>query len=416
MDTVDVLVVGSGHAGAQVAIALRKEGFEGSIALVSEEMELPYERPPLSKDYLAGDKSFDRLLIRQPAFWHDQRISLLPGRRISTVHPSEHRVEDEDGRSLSYRWLIWAAGGKPRRLRCPGHDLQGIHVVRTRADIDAIRSELPSVSEVVVIGGGYIGLETAAVLRKLGKEVVLLEAQDRVLARVAGPMLSRFYQNEHRAHGVDVRTSVQLESIVGDRGRATGVRLASGELIAAQMVIVGIGIVPSVAPLIASGARGDNGVLVDAQCRTSLPDVFAIGDCAQHVNRYAAGAAVRLESVQNANDQASVVAKTIVGKQAFYDVVPWFWSDQYDLKLQTIGLSAGHDTEVLRGDPGTRSFSIVYLRNGRVIALDCINSPADFVQGRKLVADHVAVDPAKLADTSTPLKSLCPQLAGTISG
>jgi len=266
-------------------------------------------------------------------------------------------------------------------------------------------TELDGVTRVAVIGGGYIGLEAAAVLAKLGKQVTVLEAQDRVLARVAGEPLSRFFEAEHRAHGVEVRLGVQVEAIEGDTA-VTGVRLAGGEVVPAGMAIVGIGIVPAVEPLLAAGAAGGNGVLVDAQCRTSLADIFAIGDCAQHVNRYAADSAIRLESVQNANDQATVAAKTICGVEAEYDAVPWFWSNQYDLKLQTVGISAGHELAVVRGDPATRSFSLVYYRGGRVIALDCVNAVKDYVQGRKLVAEGIALDPARVADAAVPIKEM----------
>ena len=267
-------------------------------------------------------------------------------------------------------------------------------------------AELPGVEKVVVIGGGYIGLEAAAVLTKLGKQVTVLEALDRVLARVAGEPLSRFYEAEHRAHGVDLRTGVSVDCIEGENGKATGVRLADGTVLPAQMVIVGIGIIPAVEPLIAAGAEGGNGVAVDAQGRTSLPDIYAIGDCAAHANRFADGATIRLESVQNANDQATTVAKTIIGETVHYDAVPWFWSNQYDLRLQTVGLSTGHDNAVLRGDPAARSFSLVYLKAGRIIALDCVNATKDYVQGRKLVVEGLSIDPAKLADAAVPLKEM----------
>jgi len=400
----DVLIVGAGHGGAQAAIALRQNKFEGSIALLGDEPELPYERPPLSKEYLSGEKAFERLLIRNAAFWEERQVTMLPGRTVTAVDPVAHNVT-ADGETIGYGQLIWATGGKPRRLSCDGHDLAGIHTVRTRADVDQMMAELGDVARIAVVGGGYIGLEAAAVLAKLGKQVVVLEAQDRVLARVAGEALSRFFEAEHRAHGVDVRLGVQVEAIEGE-ARVTGVRLAGGEVIPAEMAIVGIGIVPAVEPLLAAGAAGGNGVLVDDQSRTSLPDVFAIGDCALHVNRYAADSAIRLESVQNANDQATVAAKTICGVEAGYDAVPWFWSNQYDLKLQTVGISAGHDDVVVRGDPAARSFSLIYLREGRVIALDCVNAVKDYVQGRKLVVEGLALDPAALADATIPLKEL----------
>jgi 3-phenylpropionate/trans-cinnamate dioxygenase ferredoxin reductase subunit len=400
----DVLIVGAGHGGAQAAIALRQNKFEGSIALLGDEPELPYERPPLSKEYLSGEKAFERLLIRNAAFWEERQVTMLPGRTVTAVDPVAHSVT-ADGETIEYGQLIWATGGKPRRLSCDGHDLSGIHTVRTRADVDQMMAELDGVTRVAVVGGGYIGLEAAAVLAKLGKQVVVLEAQDRVLARVAGEPLSRFFEAEHRAHGVDVRLGVQVEAIEGETS-VTGVRLAGGEVIPADMAIVGIGIVPAVEPLLAAGATGGNGVLVDDQARTSQPDIFAIGDCALHVNRYAADSAIRLESVQNANDQATVAAKTICGVEASYDAVPWFWSNQYDLKLQTVGISAGHDDAVVRGDPAARSFSLIYLRAGRVIALDCVNAVKDYVQGRKLVVEGLTLDPAALADATVPLKEL----------
>lgn len=406
MQRYDVLIVGGGHAGAQAAIALRQGGFPGSIALVSNEAEPPYERPPLSKDYLAGEKSFDRLLLRPAAFWAEREVALLLERTVVAVDAAAHVATLADGEALGYGRLVWAAGGEPRRLTCDGHDLAGVHAVRTRADVDRMIAELPAAERVVVIGGGYIGLEAAAVLTKLGKPVVLLEALDRVLARVAGQALSRFYEAEHRAHGVDLRLGARVACLEGEGGWITGVRLEGGEVLPAQMVVVGIGVTPSVGPLLAAGAEGGDGVAVDGQCRTSLPDVFAVGDCARHANAYAGGAEIRLESVQNANDQAAVAAATILGGEGAYDAVPWFWSNQYDLKLQTVGLSAGHDQAVLRGDPAARSFSVVYLREGRVVALDCVNAVKDYVQGRKLVADGLRASPAELADTAIPLKTL----------
>ena len=402
----DVLIVGSGHAGAQAAIALRQRKYEGSIAIVGEETELPYERPPLSKDYLAGDKPFDRILIRPETFWSERDIMLLRGKRVVRIDPEMRSVETDDGATLAYGELVWATGGHARRLSCDGAHLSGVHSVRSRADVDRMIGELDTTRDVVVVGGGYIGLEAAAVLTKLGKKVTLLEALDRVLARVAGTVLSRVFEAAHRAHGVDVRLNAQVESIVGDGGRAIGVRLADGEILPAQMVIVGIGIIPAVAPLIAAGADGGNGVAVDAFCRTSLPHVHAIGDCALHANDYANGLPVRLESVQNANDQAQVLARALTGDAQPYDAVPWFWSNQYALKLQTVGLSLGHDAEITRGDPATGSFSIVYLRGGRVIALDCVNMVRDYVQGRALVAAAAEADPAKLADCTVPLKDM----------
>ncbi|MBP7335955.1 FAD-dependent oxidoreductase [Niveispirillum sp.] len=406
MKSFDVVIVGAGHGGAQTAALLRQNGFGGSVAIIGDERELPYERPPLSKEYLSGEKGFERILIRPAGFWRERSVDMLLGRRVAAVDPVGRALTLDDGEAVGYGRLVWAAGGAPRRLSCPGHELGGIHTIRTRADIDRLQAELPGVDRVVIVGGGYIGLEAAAVLVKRGKRVTVLEAQDRVLARVAGEALSRFFEAQHRAHGVDLRLNAVLSELEGWEGRVTGVRLADGSRIACDMVVAGIGIVPAVAPLIAAGARGGNGVEVDAQCRTSMPDIFAIGDCALHANPFADGAWIRVESVQNANDQAAVVARVLTGGDACYRSVPWFWSNQYDLKLQTVGLSAGHDATVLRGDPARGGFTLIYLRQGRVIALDCVNATRDYVQGKALVVGQSLAPPALLADPGIPLKQL----------
>jgi 3-phenylpropionate/trans-cinnamate dioxygenase ferredoxin reductase component len=399
----DVLIVGAGHGGAQTAIALRGQGFEGSIGIIGDEPELPYERPPLSKEYFGGEKAFERILIRPATYWAEKQVEFLLGQRVTEVLPEAHEVVLRDGMHVGYNALVWAAGGDPRALTCPGADLAGVHAVRNKADVDAILAELKSVQRVVVIGGGYIGLEAAAMLNKLDYEVTIVEAMPDILARVAGKELAHFFEAEHRRHGVEFRKGVSVKAILGD-GRVGSVELTSDEILAADMVIVGIGIIPCVAPLQAAGAQGNNGVEIDAQCRTSLPDVFALGDCAAHANAFADGANIRLESVQNANDMAAVVAKTICGQEASYAATPWFWSNQYDLKLQTVGISSGHDEAILRGDPETRSFSIVYMRQGKVVALDCVNNVRDYSHGRRLVELGAAVDAQALADCGRALK------------
>jgi 3-phenylpropionate/trans-cinnamate dioxygenase ferredoxin reductase subunit len=404
-DRFDVVIVGAGHAGAQAAIALRQERFEGSVALIGDEPDLPYERPPLSKDYMAGERPFERMLIRPERFWAERGISLLLGRSVTSIDPDRRTLLTNDGATIGYRSLVWATGGAPRRLTCVGHHLAGVHAIRTRADVDRLLGELSAARNIVVVGGGYIGLEAAAALTRLGKSVTVIEAQDRVLARVAGEALSRFYEAEHRARGVSFLFGATVACIEGDVA-ARAVLLASGERLAADVVIVGIGIVPAIEPLVAAGADAGNGIVVDGTCRTSLADVYAIGDCAAHANRYADGATIRLESVQNASDQATVAARSIVGRPTTYNAVPWFWSNQYDLRLQTVGLLIGHDAAVLRGDPATRSFSVVYLRRGVVIALDCVNAVKDYVQGRALVVAGAAIGPALLADAARPLKTL----------
>lgn len=400
----DVLIVGGGHAGSQAAAALRRQKFAGSITILSEEASPPYERPPLSKEYLAGERSFEKLLFRTVQQWADLQVELSLGQRVAKIDPDKGTVQTAGGQSIGYGKLIWAAGGAPRQLSCSGSDLIHLHTIRNRSDADKIKILLPSVRHAVVIGGGYIGLEVAAVLRGMDVGVVLVEAQSRVLARVAGEPLSAFYQREHQLRGVDLRLSASVECIEEDNGRLSGVHLSDGSVLPADLVIVGIGIEPVVEPLTAAGATMGNGVRVDEHCRTTIPDIYAIGDCAEHRNRYAGGRWIRLESVQNATDQAATAAKDICGSPKPYDAVPWFWSNQYNLRLQTVGLANGFDDQVVRGDPSSQSFSVIYLREERVIALDCVNMTKDFAQGRHLVIRSVEADIRKLADPSIPLK------------
>lgn len=382
----DILIVGAGQAGAYVAIALRHQGFSGSITVVGDEASSPYERPPLSKEYFNGEKSFKRLLIRPETFWDEKTIELRKKERVISLDASLHCVTTDKGETIQYNTCIWAAGGQPRRLACPGANLKGVYGFRTHEDADAILAHLDKAERIVVIGGGYIGLESASALIKKGKSVTLLEVGSRVLARVAGKTISNYFENQHRKKGVDLRLGVGIDQLIGTE-HVEAVRLANGEEIRCDVVIVGIGIMPSVEPLLTAGAKGGNGVEVNEFCQTSLPDVYAIGDCALHYNRFANGAAVRLESVQNANDHAVVAAKAINGKGVAYDAMPWFWSSQYDDKLQTIGLSIGYDEEVIKGDPTSDCFSVYYLRDGCVIAVDCVNSAKDFMQGRKLILE-----------------------------
>ncbi|NPT62248.1 NAD(P)/FAD-dependent oxidoreductase [Paraburkholderia elongata] len=404
MSHYDVLIVGTGHGGSHAAMALRQRGFTGTIAMVGDEVTYPYERPPLSKDYLAGEKPFERILIRPDTFWADRDIDLLTGSAVVSIDPVLHTATTAVGKTLHYQRLIWAAGGHAHRLNCPGHDVAGIHSIRSCEDVTRILQDLARTERVAVVGGGYIGLEAAATFRKLGKKVTLFETLDRVLARVTGETISRFFEQEHRTHGVDLRLRTSVQEIQATDGKVSGVRIDTGETIATEMVIVGIGIRPSINPLRSAGAHVANGVVVDEYGRTSLPDIFALGDCALHPNRFADGLVIRLESVQNANDMASTIAKFITGESEPYNAVPWFWSNQYDLRLQTVGLSGGHDLAIVRGSPETRSFSVVYLKDHKVIALDCVNAVKDYVQGRVLVESHMVVDPARLADPSIPLK------------
>ncbi len=403
----DTVIVGAGHGGAQVAIALRQCGYTGSITMVGREAYLPYDRPSLSKDYLSGEKPFDRIMLRPATFWADRSVDILLSRSVVSVDADQRRLVLDDGSTIGYGNLIWATGGEPRRLSYPGAELDGIHEIRTKSDVDRLVGDLPdAAAHVLIVGGGYVGLEAAAVLIKRGCRVTLLEALPRVLARVAGEALSRFYEQEHRAHGVDLRLDTTIRQIDGDGSRVTGVTLSDGEKIVCDAIIVGIGIDPAIAPLAAAGATCDNGVLVDEHCRTSLPNVYAIGDCAAHASRFADGAVIRLESVQNAADMAMTVAKYLCGTPTPYSATPWFWSNQYDLRLQTVGLSIGHDLAVVRGDVAERRFSVVYLRAGQVIALDCVNATKDYLAGRKLVEAGARIEPDLLRQTDRPLNAL----------
>ncbi|MCW3796766.1 FAD-dependent oxidoreductase [Sphingomonas sp. BN140010] len=378
--TFDVLIVGAGHAGASVAIHLRQAGFTGSIAILGDEPELPYERPPLSKDYLAGKKGREDFRFRSAEFWAERDIRLIAGERVTTVHPSS--VHCAAGRELHFGQLVWAAGGRARRL-------PGAYAIRTLADVDALKASLPGATRILVVGGGWIGLEAAAVLATAGKQVVLAESQNHLLARCSAALLSDFLLAQHRGHGVDVR-------------------LACGQLdpVRFDLTVAGIGIEPNVEPLLAAGADGNDGVLVDEFGRTSLPNVWAAGDCALHRNRFGPDRPVRIESVQNAADMGACVARAIAGDPQPYAALPWFWSNQYDLKLQTVGLSHDHDEVLVRGDPAIGKFAVIYRRAGRVIALDCVNNTRDYVQGRALIERGVRLDGALLTDADRPLKSL----------
>lgn len=407
-----VLIAGAGQAGAQVAQSLRQGGFAGSIIMVGAEPFPPYERPPLSKEYLSGKREAARLFLRKPEFWADKNVELRLGRSVVAVDRTARAVILDDGTILPYGWLVWATGGRPRRLSCPGADLAGLHYVRSIADIDGLKACLTQPERrVVIVGGGYIGLESAAVLRGLGHHVTVLETQDRLLARVTGPIVSQFFLDLHRGHGVQVLSSSGVVALTGVLGRVNAVVLSTGEVLPADVVVVGVGVIPNVEPLAAADLACPNGVQVDEYCRTADPRILAIGDCALHPNRFAAGL-VRLESVPNAVDQARVAADTILGLDKPNVALPWFWSDQYDVKMQTVGLSIGYDAQIVRGTAGKVPFSVVYLCKGRIIALDCLCSPRDFIHGRALVAGQVQADPALLADPSVELRTLAGAAAG----
>lgn len=364
------------------ALHLRQAGFAGSIGLLGEERELPYERPPLSKDYLAGTKARDDFRFRPANFWADKAVTLIPGERVVAIDPEHRRALCSSGLELGYGELVWTAGGRARRF-------PGAHAIRTLADVDALKAKLGTAGRVLIVGGGWIGLEAAAVLVRQGRKVTLAEREPRLLARCSGEALSDFLVARHRAEGVDIRLGQSAP--------------AAEEF---DLTIAGIGIEPEAAPLLDAGAEGGDGVLVDQMGRTSLPHVWAAGDVALHRNRFGPERPIRIESVQHASDQAATVAKAIAGAPAPYGAMPWFWSNQYDLKLQTVGLSHDHDEELVRGDPASGRFSVIYRRKGKVIALDCVNMVRDYVQGRLLIERGIIVPADRLTDPERPLKTL----------
>ncbi|MBJ8342982.1 MULTISPECIES: NAD(P)/FAD-dependent oxidoreductase [Antrihabitans] len=388
------LIVGASHAGAQLAASLRQEGWVGEIVLIGEESALPYQRPPLSKSYLAGTSTLDELAIRSAEFYRKQGIRLLDA-TVTAIDRSAGHVVLNTGDALPYDKLALCTGARPRRLSTPGADLAGVYYLRTAADVESIREAARPGLRAVIVGGGYIGLETAASLRALGLEVTVLEATGRVLERVTAPEVSAFFDRIHREEGVNIRTGALVEALSGD-GRVREVVLASGESIPTDLVIVGIGVEPNTELAAAAGLVVDNGIEINDHARTSAPDIVAAGDCASHVMaRY--GRRIRLESVPSAGEQAKVAAATICGKSKKIAALPWFWSDQYDLKLQIAGLNTGYDEVVLSGDPTRdRDFSCFYLHAGELIAADCIKRPRDFMFSKRVITQQLPVGRAEL--------------------
>ena len=388
------VIVGASHAGAQLAANLRREGWSGEVVLIGDEGGLPYHRPPLSKGYLAGKNGLDDLLIRGADFYEKQHIRLLNA-TVEAIHRSAKRVSLSTGDTLTYTKLALCTGARARRLPTPGVDLPGIHYLRTAADVELIRAAATPGRRVVIVGGGYIGLETAASLCSLGMNVTDLEATERVLERVTAPEVSAFYTRIHNGEGVEIRTHALVEAFSGN-GRVQEVVLAGGEPIPADLVIVGVGVVPNTELASAAGLSVDNGIVIDDQARTSDPDIVAAGDCTSHtMARY--GSRIRLESVSSAGEQAKIAAATICGKHSAIAALPWFWSDQYDLKLQIAGLNAGYDEVLLSGDPSRdRDFSCFYFREGELIAADCVNRPRDFMSSKRAISQQLRVDRSEL--------------------
>ena len=395
-----VVVIGAGQAGASLVGRLRTGGFDGAITLLGEEPVPPYQRPPLSKKYLLGEMAVERLFLRPEAAYAEAGIDLRTGTRVTAIDRAAREVVMGAAR-LGYDTLVLATGSRPRRLpRAIGGDLGGVHVVRTLGDVDAMAPGVVPGARVLIVGGGYIGLEAAAVAAARGLAVTLVEMAPRILGRVAAPETADYFRALHARHGVDIREGVGLERLLGE-GHVTGARLSDGSEIAADMVIVGVGITPDTALAEAAGLKIDNGIAVDAQGRTSDPAIFAAGDCASFPY---GGERLRLESVPNAIDMAECVADNILGHPRDYVPKPWFWSDQYDVKLQIAGLGAGHDRIVTRAVGDARS--IWYYQGDRLLAVDAMNDPRAYMVGKRLIEAGRTADPALVADPATDLKAL----------
>jgi 3-phenylpropionate/trans-cinnamate dioxygenase ferredoxin reductase subunit len=405
-----LVIIGGGHGAAQIAASLRQHKFDGDATLVSNEPVVPYQRPPLSKQYLSGELAAERLPILREQAYEGAHVALRLGVHADALDRTAKEVTLASGEVLPYDKLILAVGGHARRLTCPGADLAGIHYVRTMADTDAMRGEFDAAKRVVIVGGGYIGLEIASVARKAGKEVTVLEAADRILGRVVAPEVSAFYHQMHTEEGVTIHTGQMVTEIEGT-DRASAVVTESGDRFPADMVVAGIGLVPNLELAESAGlAHVPQGVEVNDQCQTSDPDIYAIGDVTWHksalYDRW-----MRLESVPNAVEQAKVAVGHILGEDVRYEALPWFWSDQYGLKLQIAGLSQDYDTLVTRGSPQERSAAFFYLKDGKLIAADCVGRVPEFMNAKKLIASGTPVTADQLTD-ERPFKEIAAELLG----
>ena len=396
-----IVIIGAGHAAGQAAASLRQAKFEGPITIIGDEAHVPYQRPPLSKQYLAGTQLADKVYLRAEKFYADKDIQLMLDTRATQFDPSTKTINLDNGETIAYEKLLISTGSRPRKLSIEGSDLSGIHYLRTMDDVDGIRADVKPGANLVIVGGGYIGLEVAAVGIELGMNVHVLEMEERILQRVTTPEMSAYYHKLHTDRGVHIHTQTGVTGFSGN-GSVEKV-LCGDESFDADIVIVGIGIIPNIEIAEEAGIHCDNGIVVDDHCRTSDPDIYAAGDCTNHPNPLM-NKRLRLESVPNAMDQARVSTANMLGDDKVYAAIPWFWSDQYDLKLQMVGFSADGDSQVLRGDMDTHQFAIFYLKDGKVVAADAVNSPKEFMLCKQLVGKPA--DPAKLADPETDLKSL----------
>ncbi|MEN3318176.1 MAG: 3-phenylpropionate/trans-cinnamate dioxygenase ferredoxin reductase component [Mycobacterium sp.] len=404
------LIIGASQAGLQLAVSLRETGYADPITLVGAEIHAPYQRPPLSKAYLHGNTELDQLWLRTPEFLAGQDITLVTGERVESVHlysgGPPGTATTASGRALDFDRLALAVGARPRRLTVPGAHLDGVTYLRTADDATVLRELQSDAESVVVVGGGFIGLEAAAVARAQGKSVTVVEAADRLIGRAVAPVVSDFYRDAHLRRGVDIRLGAQVVSLGGKHNRVQAVQLSDGSRIPAELVIVGIGIEPRTELARRLGLASAGGIVVDQYARTSNPAVVAAGDCTVQPHPLTGEGRVRLESVQNAISQAKTAAATIAGLRVPNDAVPWFWSDQYDLKLQIAGLSAGHDEYVVRGDLDGEAFSVLYYRDGALLAVDAVNTPGDYMAVRKALSQGSTISSEAAADSAVALREL----------
>lgn len=397
-----VVIIGGSHAAAEAIPTLRQKGWEGRITLIGDEPNLPYQRPPLSKAYYQGVMDAEKILIRAEATYEQAGVEMMLGRRAVRIDRGAEKIVLDDGTAVDYSKLILATGTRPRKLPLDGADLPNINYLKTMQDVDRIKSQLKPGSNLLIVGAGYIGLEVAASAVKQGIKVTVLEAEDRVLTRVTSPVVSYFYERIHKAAGVDISVGARLEKFQQST-EGSFATLADGNQLPFDCAVVGIGVLPNTELAEDAKIDCDNGILVDAFTKTSDPNIYAVGDCSNHPS-YIYDRRLRLESVPNAVQQAKTAALSICGEDVAYDQVPWFWSDQYDVKLQTVGLLQGYDQTVVRGDPASGKFAAFYLQNSRLIAMDAINSPAEFMTSKKMIAAKVKPDVARLADISISMK------------
>jgi len=398
-----LVIVGGGQAAAQAVQTLRQAGFAGQIEMFGEEPYPPYQRPPLSKRYLAGSMTRERLFLKPEAFYAARAVQLNLGVRAEEIDAAARRIRLSDGRAVGYDGLLLATGSRARRIAAPGASLRGIHYVRSIDDVDGITGELRAGMRLVIVGGGYIGLEIAAVVRERGFDVTVLEAEDRVMSRVVCRATSEFFARYHAAAGVAIHCNTQVAEFVG-AGAVTAVASADGRTFECDLAIVGIGVAPNVELAERAGLHCANGIRVDACARTQDRRITAAGDCTNHPHPFAERS-VRLESVHNAVEQGKSAALSLLGQERPFDDVPWFWSDQYDLKLQIAGLAIDYDDIVVRGSPDSKHFAVYYLAGGRPVAIDAVNSPRDFMQGKKLLAARRKLPAAAIADPRVDLAS-----------